>query len=70
MINGKGKTFKPGMNVPEDFSTSLGLAEMVKVGDIEFIGEPEKIETVIEPDKKIKDKKIKVEEKVEDNKEE
>jgi TATA-binding protein-associated factor Taf7 len=34
MIDGKGKTWTPGQNVPEGFSTPAGLAEMIKAGDI------------------------------------
>jgi hypothetical protein len=38
MINGKGKVFRPGQRVPDNFSTAAGLAEMIKAGDIEDTG--------------------------------
>jgi hypothetical protein len=42
MIDGKGKTHQPGETVPDGFSTELGLAEMIRVGDIEDPKQPEK----------------------------
>lgn len=35
MIDRKGKAWNQGQRVPEDFSTPLGLQEMIKAGDIE-----------------------------------
>jgi hypothetical protein len=35
-----GKHFMAGTIVPDGFSTPAGLAEMVKAGDIEEVGEP------------------------------